>query len=583
MFKRQTFDRYSYFARQPTLQTMNTPQTSYVNYSFNIMRNFRNFFLLFTLFSLTVSQLYAPDLRVNTITSPATPVAVGANVPFTINIEEFAGVDTGGSFSVEVTIVGPPDGVNAVVTAELLMSASRDVIVNVVVPALAPGDYDVTAEVDSLGEIGESVEGNNTLLATDEITVGADLTVTTFTGATGAGVGQVETYSVTVTNNNATAIPAATPFDVRISIDGTTGIGTTTFTNGLGGNSSTVVDVDVTIPNAAKATFDVTATADSGLTIDETDETNNSLTQTGFITITEPPQIDITSPADNAPVIPGTTIAISTSVLDPDGLIAQVEFFINGASIGIASTFPFEFDFQIPSPGTLLLTAEATDDDGATTTSDVVTLLSSAGEPPTVSIISPSEGESFIPGFALDIRADAADTDGLVEDVEFFANGVSLGTATIFPFSNTFTIPSPGSYNLTATARDNAGNVGFSEAVNITASVGSVPVISISSPSSGNIFIPGAELILNAAANDPVGLITQVEFFVNDASVGIASAAPFQVNFSLPSSGVYFIKSEATDNAGNVTTSSSVVVTAGPPGQQYPPRDSRPSAPHRWR
>ncbi len=479
-------------------------------------------------------------------------------------------MDTGAGFSVEVTIVGPPDGVNAVFTASLSASANRDVIVNVLVPALAPGDYDVTAEVDSNNDIAESDETNNILTAVDGITVGADLTVDFFTGSTGSGVGSVETYSVTVTNLNATAIPATDPFIVLINIDGTTGSGSTTFSNGLGGFSSTVVDVDVTIPNAAKATFDITATADSGLAINETDETNNSLTQTGFITITEPPQIEITSPADNAAVIPGTTIAISTIVLDPDGLIAQVEFFINGSTIGTVTTFPFEFDFLIPSPGTLLLTAEATDDDGASTTSDVVTLLSTAGDPPTVSIISPTEGESFIPGFDLDIRADANDPDGLISEVEFFANGVSLGTATIFPFSNTFTIPTPGVYTLTATARDNARNAGFSEAVSITASVGSVPVISISSPSSGNIFIPGAELILNASANDPDGLITQVEFFVNDASVGTASAAPFQVNFSLPSSGVYFFKAEATDNAGNVTISSSVVVTAGPPDNSSP-------------
>ena len=40
--------------------------------------------------------------------------------------------------------------------------------------------------------------------------------------------------------------------------------------------------------------------------------------------------------------------------------------------------------------------------------------------------------------------------------------------------------------------------------------------------------------------------------------------------FSLPSSGVYFIKAEATDNVGNVTRSSSVVVIAGPPDSTTP-------------
>ncbi len=294
------------------------------------------------------------------------------------------------------------------------------------------------------------------------------------------------------------------------------------------------------------------------------------MTVIDLINISEPPLIEITSPADNATVIPGSTVTITTSVSDPDGLISGVEFFLNGGSLGTVSTFPFQFDFTVASPGSLEIFATATDDIGATTDSDTISLNSSVGTGPTVSISSPTEGASFIPGFDLDIRADAADADGLVDDVEFFVNGVSIESVSSFPFSTTFTLPSPGNFTFTATATDNAGNIGFSQAVNVSVVLGSPPNISMSSPSSGNSFIPGAELILNAAANDPDGLITLVEFFVNDASVGTASAAPFQVNFSLPSSGVYFIRSEATDNAGNVSASSSVVVTAGPPDSSTP-------------
>lgn len=410
-------------------------------------------------------------------------------------------------------------------------------------------------------------------LIVTQLNAAEDLVVNTITGPAAAESGDTVTFDVTVANTGDTDVTA--DFDVQVTIDGTTAVGTTTFPAGttsitMGGGTA-VVQVDVVIPNVTKNTFDVTAFADSADDIaGEDDENNNTLTNAAFISVSDPPVIEITAPADNSTVIPGSTVTIATSVSDPDGLVTQVEFFLNGGTLGTVTTFPFQFDFTVASPGTLDISATATDDSGLTTNSDLISLISTVGTAPTVTITSPTAGESFTPGFNLDIRADASDSDGLVDDVEFFVNGVSVGTANIFPFSTNFTLPSPGNYILTATVTDNAGNVGFSQAVNFSVVVGNPPVISISSPSSGNTFIPGAELILNAAANDSDGLIAQVEFFVNDVSVGTTTTAPFQVNFSLPSSGVYFIRSEATDNAGNVTASSSVVVTAGPPDSSTP-------------
>lgn len=411
-------------------------------------------------------------------------------------------------------------------------------------------------------------------LIVSQLNAAEDLVVKTITGPVAAESGDTVTFDVTVQNDGNQDVNV--DFVVQVTIDGTTAVGTTTFPAGttaivLGGGSA-VVQVSVVIPNVAKNTFDVTAFADSTDVIadPEDDENNNTLTNIAFISVSDPPVIDITSPADNSAVIPGSKVTIATSVSDPDGLITQVEFFLNGGTLGTVTTFPFQFDFTVASHGTLDISATATDDSGLTTNSDLISLISTVGTAPTVTITSPTAGESFTPGFDLDIKADASDSDGLVDDVEFFINGVSVGTSTVFPFSTTFKLPSPGNYILIATATDNAGNLGFSQAVNFAVVVGNPPVISLSSPSSGNSFIPGAELILNAAANDPDGLISLVEFFVNDVSVGTATVAPFRVNFSLPSSGVYFIRSEATDNAGNVTASSSVVVTAGPPDNSTP-------------
>ena len=235
-------------------------------------------------------------------------------------------------------------------------------------------------------------------------------------GPTAADPGETVTFDITVENISGDT-DVTVDFDVQVTIDGTTASGTTTFpaaTTNIPQGGTAVVQVSVDLPNVAKNTFDVTAFADSADDIAEDDENNNTETEVAFISISEPPQIEITSPADNATVIPGTTITITTSVLDTDGVIAQVEFFVNNATIGTVTTFPFQLDFTVPSPGTLEISTTATDDSGVTADSDLVTLNSSVGFAPTVSIISPTSGESFIPGFNLDIIAEAVDNFGNV-------------------------------------------------------------------------------------------------------------------------------------------------------------------------
>jgi len=88
--------------------------------------------------------------------------------------------------------------------------------------------------------------------------------------------------------------------------------------------------------------------------------------------------------------------------------------------------------------------------------------------PPTISITAPANGASLPGGSAQTITVNAVAAAG-VKQVEFFANGSSLGKSTTAPYS--FTIPQtpPGYYVLTATITDN-NNVAVTSAP-ITATV----------------------------------------------------------------------------------------------------------------
>lgn len=89
-----------------------------------------------------------------------------------------------------------------------------------------------------------------------------------------------------------------------------------------------------------------------------------------------PPSVTITNPTGGSNFETGTTIAIEANATDSDGTVTQVEFFVNGSSIGIATSTPFTVNWQVVS-GSQQISAEATDDAGAKTMSSTVTI---AGE-----------------------------------------------------------------------------------------------------------------------------------------------------------------------------------------------------------
>ncbi len=95
--------------------------------------------------------------------------------------------------------------------------------------------------------------------------------------------------------------------------------------------------------------------------------------------------------------------------------------------------------------------------------------------PPTVELVSPTDGSTFLAPASLKLAANARDTDGRVAQVEFFAGTNSLGVVTnrvaidrggqfVFAWTNV----AAGSYSLTAKATDNQGASAVSKAVAIT-------------------------------------------------------------------------------------------------------------------
>jgi SdrD B-like domain/Bacterial Ig domain len=105
-------------------------------------------------------------------------------------------------------------------------------------------------------------------------------------------------------------------------------------------------------------------------------------------------------------------------------------------------------------------------------------------EPPTVSIISPTNGSTFIALASMSILAQAQDPDGTISKVDFYQGGTNfLGetTAPTPPYFILWTNVPPGSYTLTAIATDNLSATATSAPVNITV-VDQPPVVATGAP-----------------------------------------------------------------------------------------------------
>ena len=184
---------------------------------------------------------------------------------------------------------------------------------------------------------------------------------------------------------------------------------------------------------------------------------------------------------------------------------------------------------------------------------------------PTVALTAPASGSTFTAPATVSLTANAADSDGTVASVAFYAGATLIGTDTSAPFAATWSNVGAGSYSLTARATDNTGAVATSTAVSVTvqaapaANVG--PTVSLTAPAAGASFTAPATINLTANATDSDGTVASVAFYAGATLIGTDTSAPFATTWSNVAAGSYSLTARATDNTGAVTTSSAVTIT----------------------
>lgn len=190
------------------------------------------------------------------------------------------------------------------------------------------------------------------------------------------------------------------------------------------------------------------------------------------------------------------------------------------------------------------------------------TVVVQGGAPtaPTVAITAPANGATFSAPASVPITATAADADGTVTNVAFFAGTALLGQTNSAPYTITAAFAA-GAHALTAVATDNAGLSATSTVVSITVeSAAMAPTVVITNPVSGSVLSSSANVTIRVDAQDADGTVTNVQFFNGAVSLGNDGTSPFSLAVRL-ALGEHTLTAVATDNLGLMSTSAPVSVT----------------------
>ena len=288
------------------------------------------------------------------------------------------------------------------------------------------------------------------------------------------------------------------------------------------------------------------------------------------------PTVSVTAPVSGTVLAPPGSVNLTASAGDPDGTIAKVEFYRNGALIATISTAPYVFTNTSLVSGSYSFTAKAYDNNGGVTSSSVVSVR--VNTLPTVAITAPASGTVVPPPGSVPLAVRASDADGSLTKVELYRGPTLIATLTAVPYTFTDTGVASGTYSYTAKAYDNNGAVVTSAALSVR--VNALPSVSITAPANNTVLPPPGSAALTASPADSDGTIGKLEFYRDGVLIATKTAAPYTFTDSALASASYVYTARAYDSNDGITTSPpisirvnalpSVAITAPPSGAVLP-------------
>jgi hypothetical protein len=325
------------------------------------------------------------------------------------------------------------------------------------------------------------------------------------------------------------------------------------------------------------------------------------------------PTIVLTSPSANAYIAEDLTpsVLLSASVASADYPIAHVVFYMCETRAGACYSSsdmvadiaapPYEYRWTPPrSPSQVTINrtyqtwATAVNAAGQAQTSSIVPFtVVQPPPPPSINLVVPKLESGYVTPAAPVLYATAVAGDTLpastIVRVDFLDGATVIGSVTApnsVPAGYAFVWQNapPGIHLVSARAIDSLGYSTSSGQVSVyIVDPDPPPQVALTSPATGQIFVPPNSVPLAATAMSTLGTIQRVEFVTRDRLIGTSFSPPYALSWSNPPPGTFAIVAKAYDDIGIAAASPAayiqvlpgarapaVVLTAPAPGASLP-------------
>jgi len=330
----------------------------------------------------------------------------------------------------------------------------------------------------------------------------------------------------------------------------------------------------------------------------------------------QPPAVALTSPTNGASFDVPANIFVAATASDPDGSILRVEFYEGDIKIGEDTTAPFNFSWSNVPVGSHNIVAKARDNGLAIAVSAPVTITV---VPPPVGNGIGLRGDYFdelnfsgarirrvdsVVGFdwgegspdpAMGVDSFSVRWAGQVqprfsESYTFYTvsdDGIRLWVNNQLiidrwidqaptEWSGVISLQAGALYDIRVEYYENGGGATaqlfWSSPSTVRELVPSSqlypptssnlpPVVTLTSPTTGSVFVATSPINITANATDPDGAVFKVEFFANGMKLGEDTSMPFGLAWSGGAAGNYSLTAVVTDDSGIIRTSAPVNIS----------------------
>ena len=271
-------------------------------------------------------------------------------------------------------------------------------------------------------------------------------------------------------------------------------------------------------------------------------------------------------------------ILINASTVDPLSRIVGVTVSVDGTSIGAAqrvgNTNEYALVWTPDVTGIFKILATATDSKGgsAQTAEVSVRVTEPVGVAPFVSVIFPDASPFPVTTLSeLIASVVAVDSDGVINAIDIYVNDRRLGPAdfvgeNIYNRLLSFVGMAPGTYSVTALARDNDGNIAMSSPVLLQVQAAVGPTFTSVTLSATGAAIRGQVGNFSVSGVHPTGTIQSVYFLANGSPFANSEEAPnpvvtppFSTSRVYNVAGTFKISALVVDSYGNTKVTNEIL------------------------